>query len=226
MHNNAQPDSATLCGGSPALDRCLTLPLRKCIPAPAGRVRMATMCACWRTARPAAGERTGYALCRLSAQPPLDGSKLPTLGSKICSAAAAGQPCAARHPVRYSLPRCPGFFCSKTHTMMGPQEDPGLSVRALQALFDITAAEAEGGHHRTISVRWAGAGVWAVCARISLRRAAALRVTLLTTRQQSLQHSHSPHSAGFQLAHAACWKCTTRRCATCWLPAQRPLSWM
>lgn len=40
--------------------------------------------------------------------------------------------------------------------MMGPQEDPGLSVRALQALFDITAAEAEGGHRRTISVRWAG----------------------------------------------------------------------
>ncbi|PRW21080.1 kinesin KIFC3 isoform X3 isoform B [Chlorella sorokiniana] len=40
----------------------------------------------------------------------------------------------------------------KTHTMMGPEQDPGLSVRALQALFDITATEAEGGHRRTISV--------------------------------------------------------------------------
>lgn len=169
-------------------------------------------------------EQASYALCRLSAQPPLDGSDLPTLGSKMCSAAVAGQPCAARHPVRYSPPHCPGF--SKTHTMMGPQEDPGLSVRALQALFDITAAEAEGGHHRTISVRWAGAGVWAVCAQTSLRRAAALRIMVLATWQQSRQRSHSSHSAAFPLAHAACWRCTMRRCATCWLPAKRRPSWM
>lgn len=118
------------------------------------------------------------------------------------------------------------MVCSKTHTMMGPQEDPGLSVRALQALFDITATEAEGGHHRTISVRWAGAGVWAVCAQTSLRQAAALRIMVLATRQQSRQRSHSSHSAAFPLARAACWRCTMRRCATCWLPAKRRPSWM
>ncbi|KAL4420520.1 hypothetical protein ABPG75_010176 [Micractinium tetrahymenae] len=40
----------------------------------------------------------------------------------------------------------------KTHTMMGPERNPGLSVRALKALFDITAAEAEHGARRAISV--------------------------------------------------------------------------
>ncbi|KAL4436364.1 hypothetical protein ABPG77_009926 [Micractinium sp. CCAP 211/92] len=40
----------------------------------------------------------------------------------------------------------------KTHTMMGPGDNPGLSVRALKALFDITAAEAQDGAQRAISV--------------------------------------------------------------------------
>ncbi|KAI3430807.1 hypothetical protein D9Q98_009218 [Chlorella vulgaris] len=40
----------------------------------------------------------------------------------------------------------------KTHTMMGPGDAPGLSVRALQALFGITAAEQADGQQRSISV--------------------------------------------------------------------------
>ena len=65
--------------------------------------------------------------------------------------AISGPRTSLQYPLRLVLLPCR----SKTHTMMGPEEDPGLSVRALQALFDITAAEAEGGHRRTISVRWA-----------------------------------------------------------------------
>ncbi|EFN52668.1 hypothetical protein CHLNCDRAFT_26558, partial [Chlorella variabilis] len=40
----------------------------------------------------------------------------------------------------------------KTHSMMGPAEAPGLSVRAVQALFWITAADTADGQHRTLSV--------------------------------------------------------------------------
>ncbi|PSC71702.1 kinesin KIFC3 isoform X4 isoform A [Micractinium conductrix] len=40
----------------------------------------------------------------------------------------------------------------KTHTMMGPRADPGLSVRALRALFEITSAEAADGQRRSITV--------------------------------------------------------------------------